>query len=104
MSDGDDDTKVRLSAIFRHVVRSEDGPNSLFLKALDDEGSTRCSLLDLSHYNAFKDGFLLRPALESMYVSPSYKKLRYNEADLPFSLTVLPHCQGKRIWKAFQRS
>ncbi|KAI5122770.1 hypothetical protein M0805_009852 [Coniferiporia weirii] len=66
MSDGDDDTKVRLAAIFRYAVMSEEGRESMLLQALNQEGSTRCSLHDLCDYDAFKDGFLLRPTLESI--------------------------------------
>lgn len=66
LSEPDDGTKIRLAAIYRHVVAAEDGRDSLLLQALADNSSTRCSLLDLCDYDAFKDGFLLRPALESM--------------------------------------
>ena len=62
----EDGTKVRLSAIFRHVVTSDSKVGHLFAHALDSKDSTRCSIQELCDYDAFRDGFLLRPALESM--------------------------------------
>ncbi|KLO12751.1 hypothetical protein SCHPADRAFT_997871 [Schizopora paradoxa] len=66
LSEPDDGTKVRLAAIYRHVISAEEGKESLLVQALSDSDSTRCALLDLCEYDAFKDGFLLRPALESI--------------------------------------
>jgi hypothetical protein len=62
----EDDTKVRLSAIFRHVVAGDSDVGRVFVRALDSRDSTRCSVQDLCDYDAFRDGFLLRPTLESM--------------------------------------
>ena len=66
MSDEDKGMKVRLSAIYRHVIASAEGSESTFVKALSDNNSTRCTIHDLCDYDAFKDGFLLRPFLESV--------------------------------------
>ena len=66
MSDDKDDTKVRLSAIFRHAILNEGGRQSPLIRALDNEDHMRCSLQDLSDYDAIRDGFLLRPTLQSM--------------------------------------
>lgn len=41
------------------------GIHSTFLRSLDLE-DTRSTLDDLSTYDAFRDGFLLLPALENM--------------------------------------
>lgn len=75
----EDDTKVRLSAIFRHVISTDSDIQALFLRALDSEDSTRCSLHDLCDYDAFKDGFLLRPTLESMceYSTKTFSTVHY---------------------------
>ena len=66
MSSGND-SAARLAATFYTEVTRIDGPQSLFLKALDQEGS-RQTLDELSEYDALKDGFLLLPALQNMFV------------------------------------
>ncbi len=66
LTEPDDGTKIRLAAIYRHVVSAEVGKDSVLVRALAESDTTRCALLDLCEYDAFKDGFLLRPALESM--------------------------------------
>ncbi|KAH8117821.1 hypothetical protein DFH11DRAFT_1570878 [Phellopilus nigrolimitatus] len=66
MYDGDNNTKIRLSTIFRHAMINELGRDSPLIRALDEESVSRCSLHDLCDYDAFKDGFLLRPTLESI--------------------------------------
>ena len=66
MTEQDDGTKIRLAAIYRHVASVEDSEGSGLVQALSESDSTRCALMDLCEYDAFKDGFLLRPALESM--------------------------------------
>jgi len=62
-SDSSDAT--RLSSIFRAEVIRLDGLNSNFLQALETE-DTRHTLDDLADYDAFRDGFLLLPALENI--------------------------------------
>jgi hypothetical protein len=57
--------KTRLERMFRKVVYEIEGPSSLFLRALDLE-DTRRAIDDVCEYDAFKDGFLLLPTLESM--------------------------------------
>lgn len=56
----------RLTAVFRKSVQSLDGADSLFLKALDDMEQTRQTVDHICDYNAFTDGFLLLPTLESL--------------------------------------
>ncbi|KAI0719316.1 hypothetical protein C8T65DRAFT_636307 [Cerioporus squamosus] len=55
----------RLAAIFKAEVVRVAGINSTFLRSLDLE-DTRSTLDDLSAYDAFRDGFLLLPALENI--------------------------------------
>ncbi|KAH9942767.1 hypothetical protein B0H21DRAFT_517618 [Amylocystis lapponica] len=62
---GGNDNASRLTAIFRAEIARIDGIGSDFLRVLDLEG-TRCTLDDLSEYDAFKDGFLVLPALENI--------------------------------------
>ncbi|KAI0783669.1 hypothetical protein C8Q75DRAFT_782852 [Abortiporus biennis] len=61
-SNGESD---RLSAIFRAEIARLDGLDSIFIRALDSD-DTRQTLDDFSDYDAFKDGFLLLPALENI--------------------------------------
>lgn len=56
---------TRLAAIFKAEVVRVAGIHSTFLRSLDLE-DTRSTLDDLSTYDAFRDGFLLLPALENM--------------------------------------
>ena len=56
---------ARFAAIFRAEVVRVAGVESSFLRALDLD-DTRSTLDDLSEYDAFRDGFLLLPALENM--------------------------------------
>ena len=56
---------ARLAAIFKAEVARIEGVDSPFLRALDLD-DTRYTLDDLSSYDAFRDGFLLLPALENM--------------------------------------
>ena len=90
MSEESNDTKVRLSAIFRHVVSADAGVQDVFLRALDSEDSTRSSLHDLCDYDAFKDGFLLRPTLESMLVTHIFFPLPFPD------LFVVQFCHAPR--------
>ena len=72
LSSGDSDQGARnsrLATIFRAQVARIAGIDSDFLRALNSDDSARCTLDDLADYDAFKDGFLLLPALENMYVS-----------------------------------
>ncbi|OCH95376.1 hypothetical protein OBBRIDRAFT_767616 [Obba rivulosa] len=57
--------RERLSAVFRAAISRVDGEDSKFLRSVDSEG-TRHALDDLADYDAFKDGFLLLPALENI--------------------------------------
>lgn len=57
--------KARLESMFRKVIYDIEGPDSLFLRALDLD-DTRRAIDDVCEYDAFKDGFLLLPTLESM--------------------------------------
>ncbi|KAI0331874.1 hypothetical protein GY45DRAFT_1300264 [Cubamyces sp. BRFM 1775] len=56
---------ARLAAIFKAEVARIEGVDSPFLRALDLD-DTRYTLDDLSSYDAFRDGFLLLPALENI--------------------------------------
>ena len=56
---------TRFAAIFKAEVARVAGVDSSFLRALDLD-DTRSALDDLSGYDAFRDGFLLLPALENM--------------------------------------
>ncbi|KAI0671775.1 hypothetical protein C8Q78DRAFT_973298 [Trametes maxima] len=56
---------ARLATVFKAEVARLDGLDSLFLRALELE-DTRSTLNDLSDYDAFRDGFLLLPALENI--------------------------------------
>lgn len=58
--------KVRLTAIFRHAIMNEGGRQAAIVRALDSEDHMRCSLHDLCDYDAVRDGFLLKPTLQSM--------------------------------------
>ncbi|RDX57262.1 hypothetical protein OH76DRAFT_1395054 [Lentinus brumalis] len=60
-----DEGSTRLAAIFKAEVVRVAGINSTFLRSLDLE-DTRSTLDDLSTYDAFRDGFLLLPALENI--------------------------------------
>lgn len=90
----DNEASARLAAAFRAEIARLDGPNSIFLQALDHEG-TRQTLDELSEYDAFKDGFLLLPALQNMYVTSSGPSLIVVVLFSPpfschFSLATLP--------------
>ncbi|CDO68951.1 hypothetical protein BN946_scf185000.g94 [Trametes cinnabarina] len=54
-----------LQAIFKAEVARLDGIDSTFLRALDLDDA-RHTLHDLSTYDAFRDGFLLLPALQNI--------------------------------------
>ncbi|KAI0833519.1 hypothetical protein BC628DRAFT_1308600 [Trametes gibbosa] len=56
---------ARLSRIFKATITRLEGPDSLFLRALELDDA-RSTLDDLSNYDAFRDGFLLLPALENI--------------------------------------
>ncbi|KAI9061304.1 hypothetical protein FKP32DRAFT_1594606 [Trametes sanguinea] len=56
---------ARLVAIFKAEIARLDGLDSTFLRALELD-DTRYTLDDLSTYDAFRDGFLLLPALENI--------------------------------------
>ncbi|KAI0635963.1 hypothetical protein C8Q77DRAFT_1100644 [Trametes polyzona] len=56
---------ARLASIFKAEVARLEGLESVFLRALDLD-DTRSTLDDLSNYDAFRDGFLLLPALENI--------------------------------------
>ena len=55
----------RFAAIFKAEAARIAGIDAPFLRALNLE-DTRSTLDDLSTYDAFRDGFLLLPALENM--------------------------------------
>ncbi|KAI0359829.1 hypothetical protein OH77DRAFT_871121 [Trametes cingulata] len=57
--------QARLATIFKAEVARLEGLDSIFLRALDLDDA-RMSLDDLSQYDAFRDGFLLLPALENI--------------------------------------
>ncbi|KAF8575165.1 hypothetical protein K439DRAFT_1545511 [Ramaria rubella] len=57
--------KSRLEKMFRKVVQEIEGPDGLFLRTLDLE-DTRRAIDDVCEYDAFKDGFLILPTLESI--------------------------------------
>ncbi|OBZ72085.1 hypothetical protein A0H81_07592 [Grifola frondosa] len=64
LSEGNEVT-ARLSAIFRAEVARIEGAQPIFLRSLDSD-DTRSVLDELSDYDAFRDGFLLLPALENI--------------------------------------
>lgn len=45
---------------------NEGGRQAVIVRALDSEDHMRCSLHDLCDYDAVRDGFLLKPTLQSM--------------------------------------
>ncbi|KIJ52533.1 hypothetical protein M422DRAFT_43378 [Sphaerobolus stellatus SS14] len=65
LSEGEEIEKERLERIFRSTIRKLEGPDGLFLRTIDLE-DTRRAIDDLSEYDAFRDGFLLLPSLESI--------------------------------------
>lgn len=67
LCEGSEDSfdKERLEIVFRKAIEDIDGANSVFLNALDLE-DTRRTIDDLCDYDAFSDGFLLLPTLESL--------------------------------------
>ncbi|KAI0749783.1 hypothetical protein C8Q80DRAFT_1163937 [Daedaleopsis nitida] len=67
---------ARLAAIFKAEVVRVAGADSPFLRALDLDDSSRSTLDDLSVYDAFRDGFLLLPALENILATlPGHEDL-----------------------------
>ena len=67
---GDDDAcKQRLRGVFRAAVASD----PVFARAVDAD-DTRHALDEVAEYDAFRDGFLVLPTLQSMYV-PIYSLL-----------------------------
>jgi hypothetical protein len=61
---GDDDAcKQRLRGVFRGVVAND----PVFARAVDAD-DTRNALDEVAEYDAFRDGFLVLPTLQSMYV------------------------------------
>ena len=61
---GDDDAcKQRLRSVFRAAVANE----PVFARAVDAD-DTRHALDEVAEYDAFRDGFLVLPTLQSMYV------------------------------------
>src|SRR5882724_3203825 len=67
----DKDQKARLCAVFKKAIKDADGPDSVFLRAVDSD-DTRHALDEVAEYDAFKDGFLVLPTLESMCVPPLF--------------------------------
>jgi hypothetical protein len=62
---GDDDAcKQRLRSVFRAAVAKD----PIFARAVDAD-DTRHALDEVAEYDAFRDGFLVLPTLQSMYVS-----------------------------------
>ncbi|KAH9903060.1 hypothetical protein C8Q73DRAFT_34011 [Cubamyces lactineus] len=59
------DNTASLAAVFKAEVARLEGADSPFLRALNLD-DTRYTLDDLSSYDAFRDGFLLLPALENI--------------------------------------
>lgn len=49
-----------------------EGPESPYLRALDSD-DVRHALDEVTEYDAFKDGFLVLPTLESMYAYPGLR-------------------------------
>lgn len=61
---GDDDAgKQRLRSVFRAAVAND----PIFARAVDAD-DTRHALDEVAEYDAFRDGFLVVPTLQSMYV------------------------------------
>ncbi|KAH9945158.1 uncharacterized protein BXZ73DRAFT_96148 [Epithele typhae] len=60
------DEAARLAAIFKAEVSRVAGKGSAFERALELDDAARNTLDDLSTYDAFRDGFLLLPALENI--------------------------------------
>ncbi|THH12295.1 hypothetical protein EW146_g7751 [Bondarzewia mesenterica] len=67
----EDQLKGRLFDVFRRTISEAEGPDSTFLRALDSD-DTRHALDEVAEYDAFKDGFLVLPTLESMYVTSRF--------------------------------
>ncbi|TFY67192.1 hypothetical protein EVG20_g4034 [Dentipellis fragilis] len=65
LSEEDAETKLRLAHRFRQTIIVCEGPDSAFLRALDSD-DTRHALDEVAEYNAFRDGFLVLPTLESI--------------------------------------
>ena len=61
--DDDDACKQRLRSAFRAAVANE----PVFARAVDAD-DTRHALDEVAEYDAFRDGFLVLPTLQSMYV------------------------------------
>jgi hypothetical protein len=61
---GDDDAcKQRLRGVFRAALAND----PVFARAVDAD-DTRHALDEVAEYDAFRDGFLVLPTLQSMYV------------------------------------
>lgn len=69
----------RLTEVVRQTIIKLEGPQSVYLRALDSD-DTRHALDEVTEYNAFTDGFLLLPTLESMYVF--LPPLRHDQIEL----------------------
>ena len=59
----DDESKQRLRSVFRAAVADD----PVFARAVDGD-DTRHALDEVAEYDAFRDGFLVVPTLQSMYV------------------------------------
>lgn len=66
---GDDDPDVvaLLISTYRQTLAETLGIDSPLLDVMAAE-DTRCALIDLCGYDAFRDSYFLQPALESLYV------------------------------------
>ncbi|EPQ52797.1 hypothetical protein GLOTRDRAFT_132032 [Gloeophyllum trabeum ATCC 11539] len=65
LSGGGEKERTELCNIFKRAVTQIAGRDSLFLRPLDLD-DTRHTLVDLSEYDAVRDGFLILPTLESI--------------------------------------
>ena len=63
----DDAWKQRLRGVFRAAVAND----PVFARAVDAD-DTRHALDEVAEYDAFRDGFLVVPTLQSMYVSDPF--------------------------------
>ena len=70
---GDDDArKQRLRSVFRAAVASD----PVFARAVDAD-DTRHALDEVAEYDAFRDGFLMLPTLQSMCVSSFLRSILF---------------------------
>ena len=63
----DDERRQRLRSVFRAAVAGD----PVFARAVDTD-DTRHALDEVAEYDAFRDGFLVLPTLQSMYAFPLF--------------------------------